>query len=298
MFTMKGVQGQSVVQPANEWLETKGAKDVAIRCEVLNMTGGATLQLQTGPSADGPWTPATYITLTGKITVVLSTEPNSDYKVERYVRWAIDAPLSQSWSTTFQITTCGQATRPPMREEYTQPEDHYDQPGTLAAARGSRLVTRSLDVTNREAPSAPRDVATWHPSAPSARRALGGDVVIQPWTTVKGGFTATGADIVIASEDNWVDTRDMEQVYIQAEMLECTGASYSPSLNIEKSMSLEGPWTTVKTVNSAYTCQNVLLSAEVGTATTYQIENYIRWHISSVDSSWETCFRINARGHR
>jgi hypothetical protein len=321
MFTMKGVTSQSVVQPANEWLDTRGAQEVAVRCEVLNISSPVpTFQLQTGPSADGPWTNAYTTQTTEKVTVVLSNDPNATYKIERYVRWRIEAPATR-WSTTFQITACGQSTRSTVKESYTTSRAFAGQTSGLVAKGPGQLVTKTIDVTTGKALSAPREVAgqTRLGSAPSRRasmeqdllvdehlqeesvpfadlaprRAGGADGVIQPWTTVVGAFAATGDDIVIASEDNWIPTRGMEQLYIKAEMLECCPVTYSVDLIIEKAMSREGPWTTVLTVNTAYSVQNVSLSSEDSASN--KLENYVRWHIYSQDTTWKTCFRINGR---
>ena len=103
--TMKGTTGSGlVVQPADEWLDTLGAPEVAVRCEVLDIAyPGGTLQLQTGPGADGPWTTAREFNLAEKVTVVLSTEPNAEaeYQADRYVRWAIEQPGQGTWTATF-----------------------------------------------------------------------------------------------------------------------------------------------------------------------------------------------------
>jgi hypothetical protein len=111
--------------------------------------------------------------------------------------------------------------------------------------------------------------------------------------TVVGNLALTGDDIVIAPEENWVITRGMEQLYIKAEMLYYSGTNMA--LKIEKAMSREGPWTTVLTVNTAYTVGEISLSAEFDTTAGQELESYLRWHIDANDSSWSTCFRITSR---
>lgn len=151
LLTIKGVSGQSVVQPANEWLWNRGAREVAVRVEVLNLSGGPTLQLQTGPSAGGPWTGVGSFGL-GKSTVVLSAEPNAADQIEEYLRWRIQQAGSD-WSVTFQITTGGQANRPPVRETEAVTATFADQPGALVATGASRLANRPISSATGEAPS-------------------------------------------------------------------------------------------------------------------------------------------------
>ncbi len=247
-LTLKGAADANIklIQPANEWLKLTGIDEVRIKIDLQYYVANSfTFYLESGPEISGPWT--TLVSYHGgsatKIDLVLSTEPKASTKVQRYVRWALDATGASGivWEATFQLTS--KCTR----------------------SRAEGLTKSDID----------------------------DETVLQPWTTMIGsGYTPQNEDIIIANDENWLDTEGLEKLYLKIQALRCCGAT----LVLEQAMSPEGPWTTIKAIPSTtnYTVTTANLAID-GTSPD-NLERYIRWHVQSALSTWDTCFRINAKG--
>lgn len=114
-ITLKGATGASltVIQPTHQWLDIGEEDSAVLRAEIREITSGLTLAIQTGPCVSGPWTElAGYNSNSAtKSSLVVSTDPDADNLLQRYVRWSIDPSGvgAGAWTATFQLSTrCGQ----------------------------------------------------------------------------------------------------------------------------------------------------------------------------------------------
>jgi hypothetical protein len=108
-ITIKGASGSTatIVQPAKDWLDRGKTDDTVIRIDMKDSSMSVPLQIDTGPSAAGPWT--SFWSWSGsatKTTVVFSADPDATNKGQRYIRWSINpSGAGSAWSVTFQITS-------------------------------------------------------------------------------------------------------------------------------------------------------------------------------------------------
>ena len=247
-----------IVQPEDNWLDVGDAPSVTVRVDVMFLTG-ATLAVQIAPAAHGPWTTANSFTSATKSSLIMSAAPYGQTRNQnhRYVRWFIDAPAS-IWTACFR-----------MRAAFP------DTPGTTVSVdtRAQRLQSTGGDGSfSINADRTP------------------GEEEIQPWISMRAGFTATlGSAEVIQGEDKWLDTTHAHYLILEAQVLNITGAT----LILESAMGAEGPWTSFGTFASAsgYSFATFALSKEQGA--TVRLRNLVRWHIEGVTNAWQACFRLN-----
>lgn len=108
-MTLKGVTSASlkVVQPIHRWLDFESEDVVVLRSDVKEMTTNVTLAIETGPSIAGPWTALTSFAggSATKTSLVVTTDPDADSQLQRYVRWSVDpSAVGDLWTTTFQLS--------------------------------------------------------------------------------------------------------------------------------------------------------------------------------------------------
>ena len=99
------------IQGSRDWLDLLSESQVEVRTDILAVTGwvgagGATFLIETATSIEGPWDPVLAYTQATQQSVVLSTEPNIQNELQRYLRWSVDAP-SNPWAITFKIAVVG-----------------------------------------------------------------------------------------------------------------------------------------------------------------------------------------------
>lgn len=276
LLTLQGVTDTpTIVQPSEDWLDIEEARELFVRVDLLDVGAtAATLLLETSPSLDGPWTTlASIATAPTRSVDYYGSDANLTTQLQRYLRWAVENP-ADLWSCTFKI--------------------HTRLPGTPIPYTTSRMASQATQGYGGPKPQllAARNrarVAVHEPEG--GLRTVDEGSELQPWTYLAGSLTADFDNIVIASEDNWLDTRGMDRAYLEVECLQASGTGIG--IVLETAMNLEGPWTPALTVSTAYTVQGVVISSEAGA--TNPIQQYVRWHVESTDQPWAACFRVNVR---
>lgn len=233
-ITLKGASAATVNQPVAYYLDLSGLREAQIRLEIRKLSSFTTIyvKLETSSTISGPWNELfTTATPTPETVLSLSTDPNADYILQRYVRWSIVSE-SSDWIATFQISV------------------------KTKDLRGAHYRTSFVE---------------------------SGEV--QPWTTIAGGATISD---IIPLESAWIDTRGMEKLSLQVEVIQLANAT----LRIQKAMSLEGPWTNATNFTAT---GSTLCFFETDAGATLKMERYIRWSLDGTVDPWNLCFRINAR---
>jgi len=115
---------------------------------------------------------------------------------------------------------------------------------------------------------------------------------MQPLITLKG---ATLYGIIVQTARLWLDGLDFKEIALDIWLLksEAVGGTL-PNLNIQTAASVEGPWTTVATINAAYTQTRVFLTSREGG--TVQFQRLARWELDprAASGNWQACFQICA----
>jgi hypothetical protein len=113
----RDVASTPVNQQAAHYLDLVGSEEVLIRLETKILDYSALISIETSSTFSGPWS-SLYVegTPASEKVLLLSTDPNADYKLQRYVRWSVTSD-SATWSATFQISVkCKELRQATFRE--------------------------------------------------------------------------------------------------------------------------------------------------------------------------------------
>ncbi len=90
-----------LTMPSEEYLDLGDTTELQVHTNILSIVN-ATLTLQTAMNTEGPWTDVQSYTGPTDTTILVTSEVDTDFDLQRFLRWEMEAP-SSTWRSSFRI---------------------------------------------------------------------------------------------------------------------------------------------------------------------------------------------------